>query len=67
MASCAICSAKLPGVSSEGKGKTSKRPERPFAGVLCSSCLRESQRTKAKLNSGMITEEQVPVKYRKYL
>ncbi len=43
---CYECGAKLPGVASERPhkmrtmAKTKKRPERPFAGVLCSKCMR---------------------------
>jgi large subunit ribosomal protein L34e len=45
-AHCANCGAVLHGVASErpykmGKmSKTEKRPERPFAGMLCSKCSR---------------------------
>jgi large subunit ribosomal protein L34e len=45
-AHCAMCNAILHGVASErpyimGKlAKTEKRPERPFAGQLCSKCMR---------------------------
>jgi large subunit ribosomal protein L34e len=46
-AHCAVCGNVLPGVASERKSKmrnmpkTCKRPERPYAGMLCSSCMRE--------------------------
>lgn len=46
-ASCGNCGAVLLGVPSERPvkmasiPKTSKRPERPFGGVLCSRCMRD--------------------------
>ena len=45
-AHCAGCGNVLPGVASErnykmkNMPKTKKRPERPFAGKLCSRCMR---------------------------
>ena len=45
-AHCADCGLVLPGVASQRPylmsklSKTQKRPERPFAGMLCSKCMR---------------------------
>jgi large subunit ribosomal protein L34e len=45
-AHCAACSKVLPGVASKrpykmkNLPKTKKRPERPYAGMLCSRCMR---------------------------
>lgn len=47
-AKCASCGQKLHGIprgdSAKMKNlpKTLKRPERPYGGVLCSSCMREA-------------------------
>ncbi|MEM4637982.1 MAG: 50S ribosomal protein L34e [Candidatus Woesearchaeota archaeon] len=47
-AHCAVCKKVLPGVASERPyklnklSKTQKRPERPYAGVLCSACMRKT-------------------------
>ncbi|MCR8472720.1 MAG: 50S ribosomal protein L34e [Candidatus Korarchaeota archaeon] len=40
-AHCAICGKELSGVPREAKEhpKSSRRPERPYGGFLCSSCL----------------------------
>ena len=46
-ARCARCGKPLPGVPRlrpsklRGLSKTAKRPERPYGGVLCSTCLSE--------------------------
>jgi large subunit ribosomal protein L34e len=53
-AHCAGCSAVLKGVPRErptkmqNMAKTKKRPERPFGGILCSSCSRSLIKQKAK-------------------
>lgn len=45
-AQCGMCGVQLSGVPRATKAelasipKTSKRPERPFGGVLCSACMR---------------------------
>lgn len=45
-AHCAVCGQVLPGVASARPSqmaklaKTEKRPERPYAGMLCSKCMR---------------------------
>jgi large subunit ribosomal protein L34e len=47
IAHCAACGAKLKGVPRErpykmhNMPKTKKRPQRPYGGVLCSSCARK--------------------------
>ncbi|MFH1916404.1 MAG: 50S ribosomal protein L34e [Nanoarchaeota archaeon] len=51
-ARCARCKQKLPGiprmltVTARGLAKTKKRPERPFGGKLCSSCMRDEIKKK---------------------
>jgi large subunit ribosomal protein L34e len=42
-ARCGGCGAVLKGIPRDVQGlsKTQKRPERPFGGVLCGSCMRE--------------------------
>jgi len=52
---CGNCKKLLPGVPRERPvkmrtmAKTSKRPERPFGGVLCSACTRKVMVTKARI------------------
>ena len=51
-AHCASCKKVLPGVASERPykmsklSKTQKRPERPYAGQLCSACMRKTIKSK---------------------
>ena len=51
---CTKCNAVLKGVLRErpykmtNTAKTKKRPQRPYGGVLCSSCLREMIKQKAR-------------------
>lgn len=51
-AHCAMCGKILPGVASERPykmsklSKTQKRPERPYAGMLCSACSRKTIKSK---------------------
>ena len=50
-AQCSSCGAVLPGVATgkptkmKNMPKTEKRPERPYAGILCSRCMREKIRS----------------------
>ncbi len=52
--SCGSCGAKMPGVVRELPAKvrnipkTSRRPERPYGGVLCSKCSREKIKLAAR-------------------
>jgi large subunit ribosomal protein L34e len=54
---CARCEKVLPGVAHErpyklkNLPKTKKRPERPYGGILCSRCMREVMKEKAKIFS----------------
>ena len=54
IAKCAICKKPLHGIprlrASQLKklAKTKKRPERPYGGYLCSKCMRELMREKAR-------------------
>ncbi len=42
-ATCSACYAKLQGVSNErGLAASKRNPSRPYAGVLCSRCSRET-------------------------
>lgn len=51
---CARCGTVLPGVAREIPSimrsipKSSRRPERPYGGVLCSKCSREELKNKAR-------------------
>lgn len=51
---CANCKKELSGVPAElpkklkTMPKTKKRPERPYGGVLCPSCMREAFKEKAR-------------------
>ena len=53
-AKCGECGKKLQGVprakpcKMQNMPKTSKRPERPYGGVLCSKCMREVMIAKAR-------------------
>jgi len=53
-AHCGMCGAVLPGVLSDREvvmrttPKSLKRPERPYGGVLCSSCSRSKIKEKVK-------------------
>ena len=55
-ARCGKCKAILKGVPRERPyrmrtmAKTKKRPERPYGGVLCSKCMREVFKEKARIN-----------------
>ncbi|HLF54907.1 MAG TPA: 50S ribosomal protein L34e [Candidatus Nanoarchaeia archaeon] len=52
--SCANCGNKLPGVARgtitevRSLAKSSRRPERPYGGVLCSACTRRTIIAKAR-------------------
>ncbi len=52
---CATCKKQLAGVPRElpskmaNLPKTTKRPERPYGGTLCSACTRKLLRDKARL------------------
>ena len=54
-ASCSDCGEKLSGVPTGNKfkisklPKTKKRPERPFGGVLCGSCLKKIIKEKLRM------------------
>jgi large subunit ribosomal protein L34e len=62
-AHCALCGCKLHGVPREraGLAKTEKRPERVFGGVLCAKCAALVVRDRARLKSGVMGREQVPL------
>ncbi|MCD6279246.1 50S ribosomal protein L34e [Candidatus Micrarchaeota archaeon] len=65
---CALCHAILPGThSNRGLSKTKKRPERLFGGHLCHKCTRKVIRYNTKLNTGLITMDDVDIKFRKYV
>ena len=58
-ARCAICGRPLAGVPRENPSKlrnmskSSKRPERPYGGVLCNSCMRRVLIEEARFESEM--------------
>jgi len=64
---CALCRTRLHGVPRQAVGhlaklsKTEKRPERVFGGVLCANCTRDVLVDKARLQSGVLQEEDVPL------
>jgi len=53
-ATCAVCGAKLKGVPRgrpaqiKAMPKSSRRPERPYGGVLCSGCTRAKMKETAR-------------------
>ncbi len=55
IAHCSNCGAELKGVPRErpykmqNMPKTKKRPERPYGGVLCSKCMREKIKERARI------------------
>ncbi|MFH1750124.1 MAG: 50S ribosomal protein L34e [Candidatus Micrarchaeota archaeon] len=72
-APCAICRGLLRGVPNLGRSgmrklaKTEKRPERMFGGVLCGNCLRALIREKIRLESGILSREDVGISHLKYI
>lgn len=60
---CSKCGQVLPGVANKRPNamksipKTAKRPERPYGGVLCSKCMREAMKEKAKTFDSVGEEE----------
>jgi len=62
-ATCSKCKKVLPGVASERPyvlrkmSKSAKRPERPYGGILCSSCTRATMKEKAKAMSTAIGDK----------
>lgn len=72
-ARCAVCSAKLMAVPRRSSSRMSrlartlKRPQRPFGGILCSSCSRSLFKEKARLKSGAISKDDVDLKRLRYL
>lgn len=54
VAHCAVCGTALQGIPRElpfraaKMPKTKKRPERPYGGVLCGSCMRNHIKAKAR-------------------
>lgn len=56
-AQCGKCGKELHGVprarsvDMRNMPKTKKRPERPYGGVLCSACMRETMISKARAQS----------------
>ncbi|MGM5480937.1 MAG: 50S ribosomal protein L34e [Nanobdellota archaeon] len=49
-AHCAYCGKPLSGIPRRvsGLSKTQRRPERPFAGMLCSRCMRDEIKLEAR-------------------
>lgn len=73
VATCALCDTRLFGVPRSSRSavrklaKTERRPERMFAGVLCGNCVQHLLKTKARLNSGAVSEKDVAIRERKFL
>ncbi len=65
---CAVCHSVLPGTHSlPGMSKSQKRPERLFGGHLCHTCTRKVVLYATRVNTGLITMDDVDIKYRKYV
>ncbi len=70
---CAICKSKLGAVPNLGRAqirklsKTQKRPERMFGGVLCANCVRELIKEKIRLESGILTRDEITLTHLKYI
>lgn len=72
-ATCALCEEKLnavpkrKGVELKKLSKTERRPERKFGGVLCASCTRAIIKFKTRLETGAISETDVPLNLLRYV
>ena len=72
-ARCALCKSLLGGVPNRSHAgmsklaKTQKRPERPFGGVLCPSCLSQVIRDKVRLQQGLLSKEDVDFRRLKFI
>jgi len=70
---CAICHEFLhgkPRVRSAGMkklGKSERKPERPFGGMLCPRCSRRVISLRAKLNHNVVKKEDVPISLRGFM
>jgi large subunit ribosomal protein L34e len=70
---CAICKNELHGtptghpIALSKLKKSQKRPNRPFGGQLCSSCLREIVVYRARAQAGEIKKEDLPITIQPYL
>jgi large subunit ribosomal protein L34e len=72
-AHCALCHRRLHGVPRRGTGelaklsRTEKRPERAFGGTLCANCTRDVLVDRARLQSGVLQEADVPLTRLRYV
>lgn len=70
---CGLCHCHLQGVPRRGVAgmaklsKTEKRPERVFGGTLCANCTRDVLVDRARLQSGVLREEDVPLTRLRYV
>jgi len=70
---CGLCGALLHGVPSKRiaelrkLGKTEKRPERVFGGVLCANCAQRVVIDETRLRSGVLRVEDIPLTRLKYV
>ncbi|MFH0868893.1 MAG: hypothetical protein V1839_01555 [archaeon] len=70
---CAICKEVLHGkprvrpAEMKHLGKSERKPERPFGGMLCSQCSRMIQGYRAKLKYKVIGPSDVPISLRGYI
>ncbi len=70
---CAVCGVKLMGVP-KGKvnsisklSKTQRRPQRPYAGVLCSNCSRNLFKSKIRVDGKTQSVDQTDLRLLKFL
>jgi len=66
---CGICGAELNGMSVAGslKGKTRKRVERLFGGVLCANCTAEVVKLASRIENGEMKLSDASTKQRNYI
>ncbi|RME79891.1 MAG: 50S ribosomal protein L34e [Methanobacteriota archaeon] len=64
-ASCAVCGKEY--IKKKAKVKSSRRPQRMYGGQLCSNCLADVLKYRARLNESKIKQEEVPLIYLKYV
>ncbi len=70
---CAICKAELHGtprgtsIEIKRLNHSERKPSRPFAGRLCSICLRKIMSLRARVKYGEMKAQDVPISLREYV
>jgi large subunit ribosomal protein L34e len=70
---CAICGAVLHGLKRgtpkqiKSLSKTERTIQRPFGGMLCSSCTRDVLKLRVRLANGLIKPEEIPLSLKQYV